>query len=41
MSTFFDSLDFEADLDYSPRDGKDPSAPLYGEGEGGPAAPAT
>jgi hypothetical protein len=41
MSTFFDSLDFEADLDYSPRDGKDPSAPLYEEGEGGPAAPAT
>jgi hypothetical protein len=41
MSTFFDALDFEADLDYSPRDGKDPSAPLYGESEGSPRAPAT
>jgi hypothetical protein len=41
ISTFFGALDFEADLDYSPRDGKDPSAPLFGRGESAPSAPAT
>jgi hypothetical protein len=38
-ASFFGHLDFETDLDYSPRDGKDPSAPLYEGGKAGPAGP--
>jgi hypothetical protein len=40
ITAFFGALDFEADLDYSPRDGKDPSAPLFEGGMAGPEGPA-